>query len=65
MESTLHISNNPYEVGDTLMILQLEDNKWKRFWHFVTFRPRPTCRQQFVVTGGDENTVTVKLKVVS
>ena len=31
-----------YEVGDYLNMTILDDNKFRRFWHFITFRKHPT-----------------------
>ena len=59
-DNTITLDNNPYEIGDTISIMQLDNNRWRRFWCFITFRPRPMYRQEFMVTGGDANTVKVE-----
>jgi hypothetical protein len=46
--------------GDVICITTLDSNKFKRFWHFVTFRKPPVITSKMVVcevTDGDTLTV--------
>jgi hypothetical protein len=39
------------QVFDFIHIDTYIDDAWLRFWHFITFRPRPFKRKHYMVTG--------------
>lgn len=59
-ETSITLStSHGFKAGDIVEIQMLDQRRWKRLWHFVTFRAPPMRTERRKIASVNENTFTV------